>query len=140
MVAGQRGRGTPWCGSREHISERIDEQVVDPWESEDQTLQSTVEQIHDYLVPEKVELLVKLPKTVSQDEIQTEQTMEVPLMQFINKVIAALEKVSGSYRSSISVLLVWRDVRWRPLWAAERRDCRYSEAVDGRDDRRFADS
>ena len=57
MVAGQRGRDTPWCGSRDNISERIDEQVVDPWESEDQTLQSTVEQIHDDLVPEMVEQL-----------------------------------------------------------------------------------
>ena len=165
MVAEQHGRDTPWCGSREHISQRIDEQVVDPLESRDRTLQSTVEQIHDDLVTEMIEQLVKLPKTVSQDEIQTVQTLEVPLLHFINKVIAALErgmtagsflqdsvgaalrravmnseKVSGSDRSSISVLLVWRDVRWRPSWAAERRDCRYSEAVDGRNERRFANS
>ena len=88
MVAEQCGRDTPWCGSREHISERIDEQVVDPLESQDQTLQSTVEQIPDAPVPETVEQLVKLPKTLSQDEIQTVQTMEVPLLQSINKVVA----------------------------------------------------
>ena len=29
MVAERRGRDTPWRGSREHISERVDEQVVD---------------------------------------------------------------------------------------------------------------
>ena len=69
----------------EHISERIDEQVVDPWESQDQTLQSTVEQIPDAPVPEMVEQLVKLSKTVSQDEIQTVQTMEVPLLQSIKQ-------------------------------------------------------
>ena len=42
---------------------------------------------------------MKLPKTVSQDEIQTVQTTEVPLLQFINKVIAALEKgmTGGSF-------------------------------------------
>ena len=57
-------------------------------ESRDRTLQSTVEQIHDDPVPEMVEQLVKLPKTVSQDEIQTVQTMEVPLLQF-NKVVDA---------------------------------------------------
>ena len=74
-------------------------------ESQDQTLQSTVEEIHDDPVPEMVEQLVKLPKTVSQDEIQTVQTMEVPLLQFSNKVIAALEKVSGSDRSSIPSFL-----------------------------------
>ena len=85
MVAEQRGRDTPWCGSREHISERIDEQVVDPWESQDQTLQSTVEQILDAPVPEMVGQLVKLPKTLS----QTLQTMEVPLLQSINKVVDA---------------------------------------------------
>ena len=68
-------------------------------ESRDRTLQSTVEQIHDDPVPEMVEQLVKLPKTVSQDEIQTVQTMEVPLLQFINKVIAALERgmTGGSF-------------------------------------------
>ena len=89
MVAELRGRDTPWYGSREHISERIDEQVVDPWESQDQTLQNIVEQIHDAPVPEMVEQLVKLPKTVSEDEIQTVQTMEVPLLQSINKVVDA---------------------------------------------------
>ena len=75
MGAEQRGRDTPWCGSREHISERIE--------------QSTVEQIPDTPVPEMVEQLVKLPKTVSQDEVQTVQTMEVPLLKSINKVVDA---------------------------------------------------
>ena len=33
MVAERRGRDTPRRGSREHISERVDEQVVDPLEA-----------------------------------------------------------------------------------------------------------
>ena len=52
----------------------------------------TVEQIPDDPVPEMVEQLVKLPKTVSQDEIQTVQTMEVPLLQF-NKVLSWCRQV-----------------------------------------------
>ena len=46
-----------------------------------------MEQIHDAPVPEMVEQLVKLLKTVSRYEIQTGQTMEVPLLQSINKVV-----------------------------------------------------
>ena len=75
MVAEQHGRDTPWRGSWEHNSERIE--------------QSTVEQIPDTLGPEMVEQLMKLPKTVSQDEIQTVQPMEVPLLKSINKVVDA---------------------------------------------------
>ena len=89
MVAELRGRDTPWNGSVEHISERIDEQVVDPWESKDQAVQSTVEQIHDAPVPEMVEQLVKLPKTVPRrnPDSAVQTIMEVPLLQSINKVV-----------------------------------------------------
>ena len=88
MVAEPRGRDTPWYGSREHISERIDKQVVDPWESQDQTLQSTVEQIHGAPVPEMIEQLMKLPKIVSVDRIQeriAEQTVDILVPQDVEE-------------------------------------------------------
>ena len=47
-------------------------------ESQDRTLHSTVEQIHDDPVPEMVEQLVKLPKTESQDEIGSSSSHFVP--------------------------------------------------------------
>ena len=72
-------------GAERQTYSRFQESPSVDWESRDRTLQSAVEQIHDDRVPEMVEQLMKLPKTVSQDEIQNVQTMEVPLTQFINK-------------------------------------------------------
>ena len=171
MVA-ERRCDTPWLRSRERISERIDEQVVDQsrleaaradvaeaennlatqvasdhedpvelktladaskvlqqgtrgakgqthsrfqesssvdWESRERTLQGTVEQIPDDPVPKMVEQLLKLPKNLSQDETQTVQTVEVPLLQFINKVVDTLVVVQRRVHVNRSVQEDHRD-------------------------------
>ena len=90
--------------SRAQISERIDEHIVDPLEakradlaeiekslaSRDRILQGTVEQISDVPVPQMVEQLVKLPKTVSQDRIQqrtAEQIVDIPVPQVVEELV-----------------------------------------------------
>ena len=62
-----------------------------------------MEQILDDPVPEMVEQLVKLPKNLSQDETQTVQTVEVPLLQFINKVVDTLVVVQRRVHVNRSV-------------------------------------
>ena len=93
--------------SREHISERIDEQIVDRLKakradvadtekssaSQDRNLLGTVEQIPDVLAPETVEQLVKLPKTVSENGIQ-ERTVDhtaadIPVLQVAEELVEA---------------------------------------------------
>ena len=76
-------------GAERQTFSRFQESSSVDCESRDRTLQGAVEQIPDDLVREMAEQLVKLQKTVSQDEIQAVQTMEVLLLQFINKVVDA---------------------------------------------------
>ena len=93
--------------SREHISDRIDEQIVDRLEakladladtgkslaSQDRNLLGTVEQIPDVFALEMVEQLVELPKTVSDNGIQ-ERTVEhitadIPVLQVAEELVEA---------------------------------------------------
>ena len=89
--------------SRELISERIDEQIVDESletaradlaeTSQDRNLLGTVELIPDVLAPEMTGQLVKLPKTAPEDGIQqrtVEGIADIPVPQ----VVKGLEKVS----------------------------------------------
>ena len=91
MVAERHG----WR-SREHISERIDEQIVDESletaradlaeTSQDRNLLGTVDQIPDVLALEMIGQLVKLPKTVSEDGIQqrtVEGIADIPVPQVV---------------------------------------------------------
>ena len=93
--------------SREHITECIDEQIVNRLEAkradladtakssadQDRNSLGTVGQIPDVLAPEMVEQLVKLPKTVSKNEIQ-ERTVEhiaadIPVLQVAEELMEA---------------------------------------------------
>ena len=112
MVAEHRG----WR-SRERISERTDEQIVDESlesaradlaetekssTSRDRILQGTVERVLHVPVPEMVEQLVKLPKTVSEDGIQqrtVEQTVDIPVPQVV-KGLVKVSKVKGTNMST----------------------------------------
>ena len=133
-------------------------------ESQDRTLQSTVEQNHEDPVHEMVEQLVKLPKIVPRRNPGSADcggsTVAVHQQSHCcdgeghdgRKFLAGQcwcsppenghELGEGVQFRSLqhSVRLVWRDVKWRPLWVVERRDCRYPEAVDERNERRFANS
>ena len=57
--------------------------------SRNRTLQCTVEQIHDVLVPEMAKQLVEVPETVSQDRIQqrtVEQIFDAPVPQAVEEL------------------------------------------------------
>ena len=65
--------GTRGAGGQTYS--RFQESSSVDWESRDRNLLGTVEQIPDFLAPEMVEQLVKLPTTVSENRIQ-ERTVE----------------------------------------------------------------
>ena len=70
--------------------------------SRDRTLQCTVEQILDILVPETVKQLAEMPKIVSQDRIQertVEQTVDILVPQDVEEM-AEFFKASSQDRSS----------------------------------------
>ena len=82
------------------------------WESRDRNLLGTVEQIPDFLAPEMVEQLVKLPTTVSENRIQ-ERTVELfaadtPVPQVVEEQVG----VSGVFTQERFQQEFWKKIEF----------------------------